>query len=59
MWQEMGSPQQPTPEQLARLETAGQLQLLTSPEWMDVSKGAVELGFGLPRQGVSLVKVSW
>src|SRR5581483_2155334 len=34
VWKEMGSPQQSTPEQYARLEAAGQLELLTSPEWV-------------------------
>ncbi len=29
----------PTPEQYAQLKAAGQLQLLTSPEWLDVSGG--------------------
>jgi xylan 1,4-beta-xylosidase len=59
VWKALGSPQRPTPEQYARLEAAGQLQFLTSPYWTDVAKSAVELGFSLPRQGVSLVEVSW
>ena len=58
-WQRMGSPQQPTEEEYARLEAAGQLQLLRSPEWMGAKDGKLELRFDLPRQGVSLVKVSW
>jgi xylan 1,4-beta-xylosidase len=59
VWQQMGSPQQPTAEQYARLEAAGQLQLLGSPEWMGAKDGKLELRFDLPRQGISLVKVSW
>jgi xylan 1,4-beta-xylosidase len=59
VWQQMGSPQKPTPEQYAKLEAAGQLQLLRSPEWTTVKDGRVEMAFGLPRHGVSLVKVSW
>jgi len=59
VWQRMGSPQQPTAEQYASLEAAGQLQLLGSPEWMGAKDGKLELRFALPRQGVSLVKVSW
>jgi xylan 1,4-beta-xylosidase len=55
----MGSPQKPTPEQYAKLEAAGQLQLLRSPEWTTVKDGRIEMAFGLPRHGVSLVKVSW
>jgi xylan 1,4-beta-xylosidase len=58
-WKEMGSPQQPTPEQQTRLEAAGQLQLLGSPEWKDVRAGKVELTFSLPRQAVSLLRISW
>jgi xylan 1,4-beta-xylosidase len=59
VWKEMGSPQNPTPEQYARLEAAGQLQLLTSPEWIGGKDGKVELSFALPRQAVSLIQVSW
>jgi xylan 1,4-beta-xylosidase len=59
VWNEMGSPQSPTPEQYARLEQAGQLQLLDSPRWLSVEAGKVEVAFALPRQGVSLVQVSW
>ena len=58
-WKAMGSPQQPTPEQYSALEAAGQLQLLTSPQWMTPRQGVIDLSFGLPRQGVSLVEVTW
>ncbi len=59
VWNAMGSPQQPTPQQYAALEAAGQLQLLTSPQWMTPQQGAIDLTFALPRQGVSLVQVTW
>ena len=59
VWQQMGSPQLPTPEQYAQLEAAGQLQLLRSPEWMTAMDGKIDLQFDLPRQGVSLVRISW
>jgi xylan 1,4-beta-xylosidase len=55
----MGSPQRPTPEQYARLEAAGQLQLADSPKWVDVRAGAMKLEFSLPRQSVSLMELSW
>jgi xylan 1,4-beta-xylosidase len=55
-WKKMGSPQQPTAEQYAALEAAGQLELLESPRWIATVK-AIE--FELPRQGVSLVQLSW
>jgi xylan 1,4-beta-xylosidase len=58
-WKAMGSPQQPTPAQYAALEAAGQLHQLTSPAWVTPQQGAVDLTFALPRQGVSLVQVTW
>jgi xylan 1,4-beta-xylosidase len=39
LWKKMGSPQNPTPEQYAQLEAAGQLALLTSPEWVSSKAG--------------------
>jgi xylan 1,4-beta-xylosidase len=59
VWKQMGSPQHPTPEQYAALEAAGQLQLLESPAWRDIRDGSAQLNFMLPRQGVSLVQLSW
>ncbi len=59
VWKAMGSPQNPTPEQYARLEEAGQLQLLGSPVWVAAEGGKVKAEFALPRQGVSLVQLSW
>lgn len=59
VWKQMGSPQQPTPEQYARLEAAGQLQLLGSPEWRQPQDGKLALDFTLPRHGVSLIRLTW
>jgi xylan 1,4-beta-xylosidase len=59
VWKQMGSPQQPTPEQYARLEAAGQLQLLGSPEWRRPEDGKLALEFTLPRHGVSLIRLTW
>ncbi|MDE3167541.1 MAG: beta-xylosidase [Acidobacteriota bacterium] len=58
-WKRMGSPQQPSAEQYAELEAAGQLQLLTSPEWRTTGRGGLTLEFALPRHAVSLVRVTW
>jgi xylan 1,4-beta-xylosidase len=58
-WKQMGSPQQPTLEQCARLEAAGQLQLLGSPEWLRPEDGNLALEFTLPRHGVSLIRLTW
>ena len=59
VWKQMGSPQQPTPEQFARLEAAGQLQLLTSPEYRAPKDGTLALAFSLPHHAVSLVRLTW
>jgi xylan 1,4-beta-xylosidase len=58
-WQKMGSPPSPTPQQSAELERAGQLQLLNSPEWISSQSGSAHLEFSLPRQAMSLIKISW
>ena len=58
-WQKMGSPQQPTPEQYAPLEHAGQLQLLDSLRWIPVRDGRIQTSFELPHNSVSLVQFSW
>jgi len=59
VWKQMGSPQNPTPQQYAQLQAAGGLQLEDSPRWFDVNAGVVELNLSLPRQGISLVRFSW
>ncbi len=58
-WMEMGSPQSPTPLQYQQLEAAGQLQLLDSPSWISVERGSAHLQFTLPREGLSLLRISW
>ncbi|MGH9741125.1 MAG: GH39 family glycosyl hydrolase [Candidatus Acidiferrum sp.] len=58
-WKEMGSPQTPTSSQYQQLETAGQLQLLDSPTWLGIEGGVAHLRFTLPREGLSLVRISW
>lgn len=59
VWKQMGSPESPTPEQYAKLKAAGQLQTLTSPEWLDVQDGKVTIGSELPREAVALLRLSW
>lgn len=58
-WKEMGSPETPSPLQYEQLESAGQLQLLTSPKWLRVDRGSVHLQSALPRQGLSLLRISF
>lgn len=59
VWKQMGSPQDPTAEQIERLEKAGQLQLLGSPEWIHFKDGHAIIPMLLGRQGVSLIKLDW
>jgi xylan 1,4-beta-xylosidase len=59
LWKTMGSPQNPTPEQYARLEAAGQLALVESPKWIPTSAAELPIAFSLPRQGVSLIEFEW
>ena len=58
-WKAMGSPQSPTADQYKDLEAAGQLQLLTSPVWVNIKDGSVQLQIELPRQGLSLLRIGW
>jgi len=59
VWKQMGSPQSPSSEQYARLKQAGQLELVNSPNWLDVNSGEVTVEMELPRQATSLLKLSW
>jgi xylan 1,4-beta-xylosidase len=59
VWKSMGSPQSPTPEQYTQLKEAGQLELLSSPEWLDVSGGKLIVTTALPRQATSLMHLKW
>jgi xylan 1,4-beta-xylosidase len=58
-WQAMGSPQQPTAEQIAELEQACKLaEVEEAPRFIEEEKlSAVMLT--LPRQGVSLLELEW
>jgi xylan 1,4-beta-xylosidase len=58
-WKEMGAPQAPSSHQYEQLEAAGQLQLLESPSFIRIEQGAAHLQFTLPRQGLSLLRMSW
>jgi xylan 1,4-beta-xylosidase len=58
-WKKMGSPQSPSADQFEHLQKEGQLQLLDSPKRMSIEKGLVHMQFGLPRQSLSLVRLTW
>lgn len=59
VWKEIGSPQNPTAEQIKRLEKAGQLAIKGKPVTVKVSNGKAQMTVWLPRQGVSLLKLDW
>ena len=58
-WKLMGSPQSLDEGCYRELEGAGKLELTEAPEWRDAGGGTVTLRFALPRQAVSLLKLSW
>jgi xylan 1,4-beta-xylosidase len=58
-WKDLGSPQSLSPGQYEQLQAAGQLQLLNSPAWIPIERGAAHLQFTLPRQSLSLLRIAW
>jgi xylan 1,4-beta-xylosidase len=59
VWKQMGSPQDPNAEQVARLKAAGQLERMGSPRWVTVEHGKAQVEIELPRESVSLLRVGW
>lgn len=59
MWKKMGSPKEPTPQQIVELQNAGQLQVLGKPEELSIIEGKTKVQLSLPRQGVSLLTFEW
>ena len=58
-WKQMGSPQNPSEEQMAELRAAGQLEQVGSPRWLRVEAGRLVLDTELPSESVDLLKVEW
>jgi len=59
VWKKMGSPQSPTKAQIAILEKAGQLEMISGAQKLKIDNNSLILDFTLPRQGVSLIKLDW
>jgi xylan 1,4-beta-xylosidase len=59
VWKKMGSPQNPTLEQIKSLEKAGQLQTIGKPEKLNITNGVLHIKLLLPQQAVSLLKLDW
>ncbi len=58
-WKKMGSPQNPTAQQISALEKAGQLQTIGQREKLTATSGKATIKISLPRQGVTLLKLEW
>lgn len=58
-WVKLGSPELLSNEMQEELERAGHLQLLSSPEWVETKAGTLHLHLELPRQGLSLLQLSY
>jgi xylan 1,4-beta-xylosidase len=58
-WQKMGSPKQPTAEQYVQLEKAGQLESMGPSQPVTSDNGVANVEIKLPRQGVSLLVLTW
>jgi len=58
VWKKMGSPQNPTSEQIAVLEKAGKLKLVTTKK-IKIKSGKYNVSLKLMRQGVALIKIDW
>jgi xylan 1,4-beta-xylosidase len=58
-WKALGAPQPPTAAQIRELEHASALAPIVAPARRDVHDGRLMLRFPLPRQAVSLVRITW
>lgn len=59
VWKKMGSPKNPSPEQIAELERAGQLEMGNAPKRISITNGKYKFETGLKRQAVVLLKLKW
>jgi xylan 1,4-beta-xylosidase len=59
LWKKMGSPQNPSAAQISQLEKAGQLEMLSKPEEIKIKNNTATIKIQLPRQSVSLLKISY
>ena len=57
VWQQMGSPEQPSPSQLDRLQKAGQLEETVHDQRIAIAAGKAQVALTLPRQGVAIVRL--
>jgi xylan 1,4-beta-xylosidase len=58
-WQRMGSPQDVSSAQYDDLERAAALAPCGAAAWRTIESGTITTGVDVPRQGVSLIELSW
>ena len=59
VWKNMGSPQNPSPEQYSELEKAGMLHNPGKSTAIKVNHGMAKINTTIQRQGVGLIKIVW
>jgi xylan 1,4-beta-xylosidase len=59
LWKKMGSPQAPDKKQYEALEKKGKLEIIQKPFSVNIKNKRYQTTITLPRQAVSLVKISW
>lgn len=59
VWKKMGSPQNPTSEQIKILEEEGKLDMLARPEKVKIKNSELRVDMQLPRQSVSLILLEY
>ena len=59
VWKKMGSPQNPTADQINGLEKSGRLYPSGKPVSVSVNQNAISINIDVPRQGVVLLKLDW
>jgi xylan 1,4-beta-xylosidase len=58
-WMKMGAPKELTSAQYKQLEKAGQLEAMGATQKVSVNDGKALVKLTLPRQGISLLKLTW
>jgi xylan 1,4-beta-xylosidase len=58
VWKKMGSPQQPTAEQITQLEKAGKLEQ-TGTNKQTINNGQLKFSMQLSRQGIAFYTIDW
>jgi len=58
-WQRLGSPANPSADEYRQLEDSAQLQQLASPQWRKATESQIRLEFTLPREALSLLRITW